>query len=630
MRSVLLLALAATALPPPAADATAPAPAAPAPGSDDEPMAAHAAGVADYTLSASLDPAAHTIHGEGTIAWTNRSTKPVNELWLHLYLNAFKSHTTVWMRETVGGFRGTHGLTDFGRCDVRRLTLREPDGGAGVDLWKGAELHRPGDDDETDVRVPLPREIAPGEAITLDVVFDDKLPSVLERTGYEGSFHFAGQWFPKIARLEDDGTWAHFPFHHLAEFYADYGTYDVTIDVPETFVIGASGPTVSSTVTGGRRVERHVQSDIHDFAWTAWDRWQTQTESVDGVAVTLLHPPGARAVAQRQLAALRFALPHFGDRYGKYPYPVLTVVHPPDRAREAGGMEYPTLITTGGPWYGPPGVAVPEIVTVHEFGHQYFYGLIATHEVDWPFLDEGLNSYAEEETLRALRGPGTAASLLGLTVSQAEVRAAFTNRVAHDEPVAQPAYAFSSGSNYGSLVYGRTSTVLETMRRVYGDAAMRQAMGRYARRYRFKHPVPGDLLKTFGEVLGPGPSATLKTALFDKGWIDLTVRILAKTTEEGTVLITRRGPLSYPVDVELTYQDGKTERRRWDGQGTTFPLHYRGRLRAAVVDPDRTILIDEDLGNNHAVVPGQSGGGAPRTLERALYWSQLLVQAVSP
>ena len=34
-------------------------------------------------------------------------------------------------------------------------------------------------------------------------------------------------------QFEQDGKWAHFPFHKLAEFYSDYGTYDVTIDVPQ-------------------------------------------------------------------------------------------------------------------------------------------------------------------------------------------------------------------------------------------------------------------------------------------------------------------------------------------------------------------------------------------------------------
>ena len=81
-----------------------------------------------------------------------------------------------------------------------------------------------------------PRDVAPGEAITLDVAFDDKLPSSSSAPATADSFHMVGQWFPKVARLEPDGTWAHFPFHHLAEFYADFGTYDVTLDVPEAYV----------------------------------------------------------------------------------------------------------------------------------------------------------------------------------------------------------------------------------------------------------------------------------------------------------------------------------------------------------------------------------------------------------
>src|SRR4029078_11845065 len=134
------------------------------------------------------------------------------------------------------------------------------------DLWPTAETHRPGDEDETDARVPLPKAVGPGESITLDVAWDDKLPSVVERTGYDNTFHFAGQWFPKIARLEPDGRWAHFPFHRFAEFYSDFGTYDVPLDVPEAFSIGATGPVVESKFENGRRLERHLQGDIHDFA----------------------------------------------------------------------------------------------------------------------------------------------------------------------------------------------------------------------------------------------------------------------------------------------------------------------------------------------------------------------------
>ena len=626
----------------------------------DASLPAHADDVADYTLRATLDPVTHTVHGEGTLRWRNTSTVAVRDLWVHLYLNAFKNERSVYLREPVAGGRGNDPVTDWGTIDVRRFALLPPAGStdSASDLWPSADLHRPGDEDETDAHVPLPREIQPNETISVEMVWDSKLPNVVERTGFLGSFHMVGQWFPKVARLEPSGRWAHFPFHHLAEFYSDFGTYDVTLDVPASFAIGATGAVVESHVSGSRRVERHVQSDIHDFAWTAWDQWLTASETIDGVGVRILYPPGFRFDARRELAAMRFAVPHFREKYGRYPYSVLTLVHPPYRAAEAGGMEYPTLITTGGNWYGPPGMTLIEIVTIHEFGHQWFYGIIATDEVTWPFLDEGLNTYAEAEALGAWRGGGSAVDVAGLRVSDTAVQAINSRHAQHDQPVAQPAYDFTTGGAYGFLVYSRTATILETLRRVYGDLAMSRALGRYARRFRFKHPVPEDLARTLEDSLGPDAGRALRAALFDKGWVDYTVTGVfdhkataalgifdrsgrrdtvsangaASNGDEGWALVTRRGTLAFPVDIELSFENGTAQRVRWDGQGDSIRVPYRGTvpLRSAEVDPDDTVLLDDDLTNNHRAVEARRGRGAPRTFERAGYWAEVLFQMVAP
>jgi len=622
---------------------------------DDAALPAHADDVADYTLVATLDPVAHTVHGAGSITWRNTSTRPVRELWLHLYLNAFKNERSAFFRERVGG-RGSAPPEDWGWIDVRKLVLRAGDA-APVDVWPTAELRRTGDDDETDARVPLPSAIDPDETVHLDVVFDDKLPIVVERTGYRGKYHMVGQWFPKVARLEHDGTWAHFPFHHLAEFYADYGTYDVTLDVPEAYLLGATGPLVESHVVGGRRVERHVQADVHDFAWTAWDAWQVARETIDGVGVTLLYPPGFASMAHRELATLRFGLPYYSAHYGRYPYEVLTVVHPQEDAGESGGMEYPTFITSGGSWLTPPGLLAPEIVTLHEMGHQWFYGLVGTNELAWPFLDEGLNQFAEQDGMGKWRGEGSALDLAGLEVSDAALCAVSGNMGVHDEAVAQAANAFSTGQDYGSLVYARTASVMETLRRVYGDEPVMRALGRYARRFRFQHPGPDEFLAVFEEVLGSRVAATLRTALFEKGWVDYVVdgvsaeeatraggmfdrdgqreKVESGEREGGgwdnSVLVRRRGTLSFPVDVDLLLADGSTRREHWDGEGESkrFSWHGSSAVRSATVDPQDQVVVDANLQNNRGGANGR-GGGAPRTLERVTYWMQLALQAVSP
>src|SRR5262249_6363896 len=145
----------------------------------------------------------------------------------------------------IGSGRGSEPVADWGYIDVRTLVARELDG---VDLWPKADKTSPGDlEDETDIRVPLPREIAPGETLTLDAEWDTKMPSIVERSGYAGVFYLVAQWFPKVARLDESGEWRHFPFHHLSEFFSDFGTYDVTIDVPAGVIVGATGSRVSSS-----------------------------------------------------------------------------------------------------------------------------------------------------------------------------------------------------------------------------------------------------------------------------------------------------------------------------------------------------------------------------------------------
>lgn len=622
----------------------------------DVPMAEHPVPVTDYTLRAKLDPALHTVHGEGTIAWKNVSAQPVSQLWMHLYLNAFKNQSSVFMRAPIGGFRGSTVPREWGTIDVRKLTW--VDGAARRELMPTMELRRGDDFDETDASIQLPRVVAPGESITLEVEWDDKLPAIVERTGFEGSFHMIAQWFPKLAKIEADGTFAHFPFHHLGEFFADYGTYDVTLDVPESFVIGATGLVTESRVENGRRIERHVQADVHDFAWTAWDRFQTRKETIDGVACTILYPPGYEPEAERELATLRFALPHYAERYGKYPYPLLTLVHPPATAPEAGGMEYPTLITTGGASYVPEGLNLLELVTIHEFGHQYFYGLLASHETQWPFLDEGLNSYAEATAMAAWKGEGSFLQLFGLKVGDAEGHAERARHFVHDDRVAQPAYAFGTGNSYGSLVYSRTATILETLRRVYGDKAMQRAMGVYARTFRFTHPVPENLIDTIRAEMGNEAAEVLRASLFDKAWIDFKVEAISshlqrapagifdrdgkRTTSPpdtgtpgkyaGWVLVSRRGSLRLPVEIELIAEDGTKTRVPWSGGADSTRVPYAGSsaLRAAVVDPDSRVLLDQDPENDFAVAAGHSGGGAARTLERATYWSELILGAIAP
>ena len=611
--------------------------------------------VASYEINAKLDTERHRVTAHQAIHFTNRASVAINELWFHLYLNAFKNDKTLFLRSPFGAGRSGDKAHEYGYVDVKTLSVR---GGDGADLWQQRDRHSPNDpNDETDLRVPLPSPLPAGSTLTLDLEFEAQLPEIIERTGYSGSFHFLGQWFPKLARLEPSGEFAHFAFHAQSEFYADFGDYDVELDVPEAFRVGATGSLVQERREKGRKSLRYHAGNVHDFAWTAWDQFELRRERVAGTEVTVLYPPHQGRNAEVELNSVRFALPHFNRLYGPYPYSTLTVVHPPEAAANTGGMEYPTLITSGGPWYGSYGGGhFIDVVTTHELGHQWFYGLLASNEHAEPYLDEGFNSYAEAEALQAQYGAGSIFAGFGLSVSSTALNRLISAARGADEPVAQGAADFATFRSLGALVYSRTAIVLATLANIYGAERMNHALGVYTRKFRFQHPSSADFLHVMRSELDEPAVTALTLALFERGTVDYLVREISNapvTAAAGVfdgpagreqkkpepahaaaeyasrVVVYRHGALQLPVDIELVFEDGSRQTRHWDGAGYTCNVDNVGpsQLESVNVDPEQRILLDDDRSNNWLSTKSRS---APRSFERLLYGAQLLLGALGP
>ncbi|MBX3181407.1 MAG: M1 family metallopeptidase [Polyangiaceae bacterium] len=595
----------------------------------DEAMPPPPPPVSHYTIDARLDEGTQKVTATARLRWKNTSQAQVTALFFHLYLNAFKHDRTLFLRSPYGAGRSGGGAADYGHIQVTRLTAREH---PGVDLWQGAAPHSPGDpDDETDIEVPLPAPVPPGAELHLELAWEAKLPRLVERTGTSGDYFLVAQWFPKLARLEPDGRFRHFAFHPHAEFYADFSHYDVTLDVPAAAQVGASGQQIHEEIHGDRRRLRFQIEHAIDFAWTAWPGFLRREEQISGVRVHLLYPPGHTKNADDTLEAVRFGLAHFGRRYGAYPYPTLTVVHPPRHAARSGGMEYPSFITTGGRWSaGYVSRQVPA-VTLHELAHQWFYGLVATDEPQWPFLDEGLTSYAELLAMSERYGDASLLRLPGLSVSQRAALRRVAAEYGRDGAIARPAADFSSFRSLGALVYARTATALDTLAAVYGREAMDAALARYARYYRYRHPGPPQLIAAIRETMGDDAARNLSLVLFERGSIDYRVRAIEPGSDGSTarVVVYRDGQLELPVEISLIAADGSETLERWSGRGASRELHFRGDspLVQVVVDPRGLIGLDEQPLNN---VVRLAPHGTPRVRERLTYAAQLALELLSP
>src|SRR3954471_4822081 len=234
--------------------------------------------VADYDLSAVLDPFKHTLVGKERLVWRNRSSEPVSSLYVHLYLNPFEAPGSTFAQERLrhGGFRTdvTTKKGEWGYIELEQVTQ------AGKPVpWVFVHPDSGPETDRTVARFDLPRPVPPGETTVLEIAFHDQLPRVVARTGSFGAYHLVGQWFPKVGVLELPGErgateprWNCHEFHLYSEFYADFGDYDVKMTVPKSFQVASAGEEVGEPVEKDGLVTHHfVQGDVHDFAWMAAD-----------------------------------------------------------------------------------------------------------------------------------------------------------------------------------------------------------------------------------------------------------------------------------------------------------------------------------------------------------------------
>ena len=390
--------------------------------------------------------------------------------------------------------------------------------------------------DESVVELPLAQPVPPGGTVEVAFKFTAQLPEVFARTGYKGDFHLIGQWFPKIGvRVGPPGAerWECQPFHVNTEFFADFGTYDVTLTVPTTHTVAATGVLTNAVDAGGgmRTLTYHAE-DVHDFVWMAdpyMEVMSGQAKLDDGtVEVRVYHRPEQRDFARRHLEAAVGAIEKFSAMFVPYPWPIMSVVDPPvDAAAGAGGMEYPTLVTTSGDSvFARPGMRIPEYVTVHEVGHNWFQGLLASNEAEEAWLDEGVNEWADVRVMAAIYGQRS--SVLDWMGWQAELgalrHAADSEAGDNPSPVATAAYAFVDNAAYGEATYTTTMRALQTLEHTVGSQRFAAAMKVYAKTFAFRHPTGRDLFATLGAELGQDLTWFFGPAFHEVGGLRLALR----------------------------------------------------------------------------------------------------------
>ena len=611
--------------------------------------------LANYQIDVTLDPTTKKITGRETLTWKNPSNDVIRELQFHLYLNAFRNDKSTFMRESGGQLRGetidkNAKVNPYGSIDIVSMKVRDGEALA-------YQFIQPDDqnaDDHTVVRVPLSKPVGPGETIVLDINFRAKLPKIFARTGFSNDFFLIGQWFPKIGVYEPTGTrysksgqWNCHQFHAHSEFYADYGVYDVNITTPKDFWVSATGLYQSEKLhSNNTKTILYHAEDVVDFAWTASPRFKVVNDkwkrpSGGFVSIELAMQPEHLDQAQRHIDAAKAALAYFDKHLGQYPFPNLTIVDPPFDAQGSFGMEYPTFITAGTAWFVPDGARFPELVTVHEFGHQYFMQLLATNEFEEAWMDEGFNQYYEGRIMDATYGPRSSQiDLFGFGMGDLE---SSRDQYVHQD---NPAIGSSFGNTwqlpegqYSVLTYSKTATWMRTLEGLVGRPVMDEIMQTYFIRWKFKHPdgqnfidIVNEIIpKRFGSKYGPDMNWFFDQVLYGENVVDYELISLKNRTRTGQkqaiINVQRNGDGKMPVDILVHFDNGKEIMLFWDGKGRQrqFTLSENSDVLWATVDPKQKLYMDTNL-NNNSLTLKPSSAPAAKFATKFLFWIENWMQ----
>lgn len=507
-----------------------------------------------YDIDVRLDDRRHELHGHLHLAYTNRAPHGLDSIVFHLWPRAYRSDATAFAQQQLrDGSTRFHFADEEQRGDMDSLAFRVDGRDARFRFTE-----------EPDVGVLyLARTLVPGETVNIETPFRVKIPASFSRLGHVGESYQITQWYPKPAIYDEDG-WHPMPYLDRGEFYSEFGGFEVTVTLPENYVVAATGVLqdeqerawllrkqdstrrwLENGEPAGGYVEQefppsaedtktitYTAEDVHDFAWFADKRFHVLHDTLHLPLPAYVRGPYPEQRAQRggdtlidvwsfftdteavlwknSTDYLKRATRFYADKIGPYPYSQVTGVQ---SALSAGaGMEYPMITVIG---LSRSDFALDRVLA-HEVGHNWFYGILASNERDHAWMDEGLNSYYEGRyTRRFYPDRKEGISLPGGRIATELLGQRYLNRLGRAQPPATRADSFAT-INYWEASYGKPALVLRELEAKYGKAAIDSAFAAYYDEWKFRHPAPQNFFAAMEAEL-PGAGEYLSDAMLTTG-----------------------------------------------------------------------------------------------------------------
>ena len=543
----------------------------------------------NFKIDVELNDKKHELSAFEVVTYKNNSSTTLNEIYFHLYPNAYKNNTTFLAKEyfNVGNDVMLNSEeNDFGWIDSLNFKIN------------GNKIEWALLTDTIDIcKLKLPSPLHPGESVVISTPFKVKIPSdQLSRLGHNDQAYFITQWFPKPAVFDKNG-WNYFSYLNKGEFYSEFGTYDVSITLPSNYVVGASGELVNGAEelnfldlkaketsqlnvfpttmefplsSADKKTLHFHQNNIHDFAWFADKRWHVlkgEVELPNSKRKITTWSFFTNAEAEMWKMAPEYiarTIKYMSKWVGEYPYSTCTAVDV--NLASGDGMEYPMITAIGS--YGDPFEL--DVTIVHEVAHNWFYGILGSNERYHAWMDEGFTNFCETRYVYTQYANNTQGQLENIGTFNRFNKILPLEKINHKEvqyngyiagarnhtdvSQDQPAQKLSR-ANYRGDVYYKTSVSIDYLKSYLGESLFDSCMNHYYSEWQFKHPDPNDLKTSFEKTSGQNLNWFFDDLMRSNKKIDYSLCSINTQNSSAILSLKNKESINSPLWIRTIHKD---------------------------------------------------------------------------
>jgi hypothetical protein len=485
----------------------------------------------NHHIQVELIPNQRAINGFSQITYYNLSPDTLSEIYMHLWANAYSNSKSDFAKQQLrNGKRGFFYSNDSAKGYITNLDFKINQDSI---VWQFDVNHM------DIVCLKLNNKFIPGDSIIITTPFKIRFPDVFSRMGSEGSFFSVTQWYPKPAVYDVNG-WNTMTYLDQGEFYSEFGDYQVDITLPNNYFVASTGNLQNQDelnrlksinggqlkgINNGKRILTYKEQNIHDFAWFADTSFFVDCSNVvlasgDTVITWLYSNVNYNKINSRNATHPIFhvnkGVKKYSELIGDYPYKQCTVVIGPLSA--GAGMEYPTITICS---------SADEETIVHEIGHNWFYGILASNERTYPWMDESVNAFFQNQIMDKYKSKNdflnhlTFRQWLGSFYDQ--LISQYNARNGNSQSLNLTSEAFTD-ANYGNVVYVKGPLLFAFLKETIGEDLYESCIKNYYEEWKFKHPLPKDMQISFEKTAQMDLSWFFDELLNENFEVDIVVR----------------------------------------------------------------------------------------------------------